>query len=433
MTYNAIEVRNLGKSYNIGSLQKNLSPRERIVNMMTLPVRRAKSVFQNQVPEFADEKFWALKDISFDIAQGEVVGVIGRNGAGKSTLLKILTGITKPTEGSARIRGKVGSLLEVGTGFHPELTGRENVYLNGSILGMRRQEIDKRFDEIVEFAEIGKFIDTPIKRYSSGMNVRLAFSVAAHLEPEVLLIDEVLAVGDIAFQKKSLGKIEDVTQSGRTVLFVSHSMASIQDLCPRTIVLQNGQILVDGPTRDVIPQYLESMSASVDTTLQDMPRERNHWGQRVRVIDVNLLDNNSQPTTVLPMSNRLKATVNIHFLDYVKDAEVILGIDTNLGTVVTTTTSNESSVQISGQAGEIVQLELTLNEITLNHGRYFLRVGIRKGNEPLDLIRNARAFEIVEYREENAETIDTSLWGVVKSHPTWRVIKHENTQLEYVD
>lgn len=433
MTYNAIEVRNLGKSYNIGAIQKNLSPRERIIDMVTSPFRRAKSVFQNQVPEFADEEFWALKDVSFDIAQGEVVGVIGRNGAGKSTLLKILTGITKPTDGSARIRGKVGSLLEVGTGFHPELTGRENVYLNGSILGMRRQDIDKRFDEIVEFAEIGKFIDTPIKRYSSGMNVRLAFSVAAHLEPEVLLIDEVLAVGDIAFQKKSLGKIEDVTQSGRTVLFVSHSMSSVQDLCPRTIVLQNGQILVDGPTRDVIPQYLESMSGSPDVLLRDMPREKSSYGERVRIIDVNLLDEEHHPTTVVPMSNQLTVQLKLQFLENVDDVELVLGIDTNLGTSVTTTTSNENGILVNGLAGEMIDIVVTMDDIILNHGKYYFRVGIRRGKQPLDHLPNVRVFEVAEYRDEEIQSADTSLWGIVRSHTNWQVVNRQRTQPEYAD
>jgi lipopolysaccharide transport system ATP-binding protein len=201
---------------------------------------------------------WALNNVSFEVTQGEIVGIIGRNGAGKSTLLKILSRITYPTSGRAEIRGRISSLLEVGTGFHPELTGRENVYLNGTILGMRKYEIDRKFDEIVEFSGIEKFIDTPVKRYSSGMRVRLAFSVAAHLEPEILLIDEVLAVGDARFQKKCLDKMDDVGQQGRTVLFVSHNMPAVTRLCPRTILLDNGRLMADGPTHRVVSAYLDS-------------------------------------------------------------------------------------------------------------------------------------------------------------------------------
>jgi ABC-type polysaccharide/polyol phosphate transport system ATPase subunit len=201
---------------------------------------------------------WALKDVSLDVAPGEVLGIIGRNGAGKSTLLKILSCITEPTEGRVELQGRIGSLLEVGTGFHPELTGRENIYLNGAILGMRRQEIERKYDEIVAFAEIEKFLETPVKRFSSGMYVRLAFAVAAHLEPEILLVDEVLAVGDAAFQKKCLGKMDDVARGGRTILFVSHNMNAIQRLCPRVVWLHQGHVEADGRASDTIARYLSS-------------------------------------------------------------------------------------------------------------------------------------------------------------------------------
>ena len=203
------------------------------------------------------QRFWALQDVSFDVKQGEIVGIIGRNGAGKSTLLKILSEITTPTKGSVKLKGRVGSLLEVGTGFHPELTGRENIFLNGAILGMTKAEIRKKFDEIVDFAEIEEFIDTPVKRYSSGMHVRLAFAVAAHLEPEILLVDEVLAVGDSTFQRKCLGKMQDVVKHGRTVMFVSHSMSAIKQLCPICLCFEEGRILKTGETEDVITTYLQ--------------------------------------------------------------------------------------------------------------------------------------------------------------------------------
>ncbi|MFM6781386.1 MAG: ABC transporter ATP-binding protein, partial [Dolichospermum sp.] len=209
---------------------------------------------KNENPEF--EEFWALKDVSFEIKQGDRVGIIGRNGAGKSTLLKILSRITEPTKGSIKIKGRVASLLEVGTGFHPELTGRENIFLNGAILGMGKEEIKRKFDEIVAFAEVEKFLDTPVKRYSSGMYVRLAFAVAAHLEPEILIVDEVLAVGDAAFQKKCLGKMEDVGKEGRTVIFVSHQMATVTTLCQRAIWLINGKVHQEGNADWITSKYL---------------------------------------------------------------------------------------------------------------------------------------------------------------------------------
>src|ERR1035441_10317383 len=233
----AISVENLSKSYRIAHQANGARYKTLREDLMQMP-KRILSRFQRfSSPLSSSETFWALKDVSFDVKQGEVVGIIGRNGAGKSTLLKILSRITEPTSGQAKIYGRVGSLLEVGTGFHPELTGRENIFLNGAILGMSRAEIRARFDEIVAFADIERFLDTPVKRYSSGMYVRLAFAVAAHLNPEILLVDEVLAVGDAEFQKKCLGKMSEVARAGRTVLFVSHNMVAVEALCPRSLLL----------------------------------------------------------------------------------------------------------------------------------------------------------------------------------------------------
>jgi lipopolysaccharide transport system ATP-binding protein len=247
MTDLAIRVSNLSKLYRIGENDTHRTLRDALANSVKRPVRAARSWLKRENrSQTAENTIWALKDVSFDVKRGEAVGIIGRNGAGKSTLLKILSRITEPTEGRVEGYGRVGSLLEVGTGFHPELTGRENIYLNGAILGMTRSEINRKFDEIVAFSEVEKFLDTPVKRYSSGMYVRLAFAVAAHLEPEILFVDEVLAVGDAAFQKKCLGKMGDVTQQGRTVLFVSHNMAAVQSLCSRAIVLNNGVIVASG-------------------------------------------------------------------------------------------------------------------------------------------------------------------------------------------
>ena len=255
----AIRVEGLGKQYRIGKRQKYMMLRDTLTDAVTAPMRRLRRTLSgadNGREETPSDLIWALKDVSFEVPRGAVVGVIGRNGAGKSTLLKILSRITEPTEGYAEVRGRVGSLLEVGTGFHPELTGRENIYLNGAILGMKKAEIGRKFDEIVAFAEVEKFIDTPVKHFSSGMYVRLAFAVAAHLEPEILIVDEVLAVGDHRFQEKCLNRMGEVGRQGRTIMFVSHSMPSIQRLCERVIVLENGLVRMDGATHVAVAEYL---------------------------------------------------------------------------------------------------------------------------------------------------------------------------------
>ncbi len=260
MSLPIVEVDSIGKRYRIGAnKEKYLSLRDEIVKWLSPRKRAARS------------DFWALNDISFSVQPGEVVGIIGRNGAGKSTLLKILSKITPPTTGRIVRRGRVASLLEVGTGFHPELTGRENIYLNGAILGMSRKEIASKFDEIVEFSEVERFLETPVKRYSSGMYVRLAFAVAAHLEPEVLVVDEVLAVGDVAFQKKCLGKMNSVAKSGRTVLFVSHNMPAVRNLCGRAILLDSGRIVKDGDTDGVIDHYLD-LGSQQSVSVVDLPQ-----------------------------------------------------------------------------------------------------------------------------------------------------------------
>jgi lipopolysaccharide transport system ATP-binding protein len=255
-----IRVENLSKLYKIGAVN------ERHDTLRDQIAEGFKALFQlnGHSPSAKDRQdtFWALKKVSFEVKKGDIVGIIGRNGAGKSTLLKILSRITKPTEGQAEIYGRVGSLLEVGTGFHPELTGRENIYLNGAILGMKKVEIERKFDEIVAFSEIEKFIDTPVKRYSSGMYVRLAFAVAAHLEPEILIVDEVLAVGDINFQNKCLGKMDEVSHDGRTILFVSHNVPAVLRLCRETILLNSGQLVLRAPTSETIERYLNSETAS---------------------------------------------------------------------------------------------------------------------------------------------------------------------------
>jgi lipopolysaccharide transport system ATP-binding protein len=261
MTEAAIRIEKLSKLYRLGALRERHD---------TLRDALA-STFRRSNVSRSDKTIWALKDVSFDVKRGEAVGIIGRNGAGKTTLLKLLSRITEPTEGRAVVTGRVGSLLEVGTGFHPELTGRENIYLNGAILGMRRAEIERKFDEIIAFAEIERFLDTPVKRYSSGMYVRLAFAVAAHLEPEILLVDEVLAVGDAAFQKKCLGKMDDVSKEGRTVLFVSHNLIALRSLCPRAVWLDHGQVRNEGASAAVVADYLKLQATRVQNQIWEDP------------------------------------------------------------------------------------------------------------------------------------------------------------------
>lgn len=299
----AIQVENVSKRFRIGlpGSPAYQTLRETVMDGLTWPWRWLRKRLQTTVIGSArPEDLWAVKNVSFSVPVGEVLGLIGRNGAGKSTLLKILSRITKPTQGRVALRGRVGSLLEVGTGFHPELTGRENIYLNGAILGMHRTEVTRKFDEIVAFAEIEQFLDTPVKRYSSGMYTRLAFAVAAHLEPEVLVVDEVLAVGDATFQKKCLGKMREVSQQGRTVLFVSHNMAAVKSLCNRAILIERGQVLHDGDTDQVVNQYLTVGAEMAQSGIipADAPRLR-HFPNEATIRSVRLTDKDGNSTSQL--------------------------------------------------------------------------------------------------------------------------------------
>ena len=272
----AIESSRLGKRYRIGVRERYGSLRESLTRLLAAP-------FRSGAAHRADEHLWALRDITFEVPRGQAVGLIGRNGAGKSTLLKVLSRITDPTEGEVRLRGRVGALLEVGTGFHPELSGRDNIYLNGALLGMTRREIKSRFDEIVAFSEVERFLDTPVKHYSSGMYMRLAFAVAAHVEPEILLVDEVLAVGDAAFQRKCLGKMGEVARGGRTIVFVSHNLGAIRGLCDRAIWIEHGQVQHQGPTQDTVNRYLASVQEGF--AFGEGRKEDKLWIERVLLRD----------------------------------------------------------------------------------------------------------------------------------------------------
>ena len=311
----AVRVEGLSKEYRLGGPRERYSTlRDRLNKLASAPFRalRGRRERSEQNPPF-----WALKEVSFDVRPGEVVGIIGRNGAGKSTLLKILSRITEPTEGEVDISGRVGSLLEVGTGFHPELTGRENVYLNGAILGMRRAEIARRFDEIVAFAEVEKFIDTPVKHYSSGMYMRLAFAVAAHLEPEILVVDEVLAVGDAAFQKKCLGKMGEVAERGRTVLFVSHNMQAVQRLCPSVVLLDRGRIAAQGPSYQVIRTYIGRGLLTCGERVWDCDDQANQNNNSVSLVRARVLNETEEKAPILSIHRPFK--LEIEYDNYLTD------------------------------------------------------------------------------------------------------------------
>jgi lipopolysaccharide transport system ATP-binding protein len=315
----AIHVEDLRKAYRLGTCEDAPDTLvQAAIATLTAPIRNLRHLRRLNTYDTDRESkdiLWALSGVSFDVRRGEFVGIIGRNGAGKSTLLKILSRITEPTEGRVTIRGRVSSLLEVGTGFHPELSGRENIYMNGTILGMRNKEIRAKFQEIVEFSGVERFLDTPVKRYSSGMKVRLAFSVAAHLEPEVLIIDEVLAVGDAEFQKKCMGKMQDVAGHGRTVLFVSHNMGAIQALCQRAICLQSGQVVDDGSPPSVISRYLRGMMEVVDGFSPDNP-ERRHSGP-LTISSARILDHDGHPSTTMTAGRPMSIEV-----DYLRSSPV---------------------------------------------------------------------------------------------------------------
>lgn len=341
-----------------------------------------------------NQEFWALKDVCFDVQPGEVVGIIGHNGAGKSTLLKLLTRITEPTSGEALINGRVGSLLEVGTGFHPELTGRENIYMNGTILGMKKPEIQRKFDEIVSFSELNRFIDTPVKRYSSGMYVRLAFAVAAHLEPEIMLVDEVLAVGDAAFQKRCLGKMKDVANCGRTVLFVSHSMAAIESLCQRVILLDSGLLIRQGMSEDVIGAYLQqracSLKGEVDLSLS---RDRTGHGN-VRIVQMRLT--NMQGLALNQLKTGMDCVIEL-IVENAKTAKesvvVTFRVHDHLMRDLFQCRSDVVSEPFECLPGRTV-LKCAIPRLPLQPGLYSVSMGLLVNREVSDKLDNAVQFNV---------------------------------------
>jgi len=395
MSQIAIEVVGLGKKFQIGSLQKSYYRlTDQMADTVTAPFRRARKLLRGEATGAAelDETIWALKDVSFQIKSGEVVGIIGRNGAGKSTLLKILSGITDPTEGYADIYGRVGSLLEVGTGFHPELTGRENIYLNGAILGMKKAEIEGKLDEIVAFAEIDKFLDTPVKHYSSGMYVRLAFSVAAHLEPEILLVDEVLAVGDLAFQRKCLGKMDDVAQEGRTVLFVSHNMGLLQILCERGILLKQGAVFTDGTITEAVDAYLQTLEQAKS---QDLSKRTDRKGQgQVRLVNTAVTNSSDGSSSILKTGHPARFVFCVNAS--VPGMACNFFIHDTIGQPITSFYSKVRGPGDSFDPKNGLKFVCELDELLLLPGRYRIDVAIVGDNKLQDFIEAAAVFEVAD-------------------------------------
>jgi lipopolysaccharide transport system ATP-binding protein len=384
----SISVDNLSKSYIVGhnsrraeydaTLRDVLARYMRDLTRGTRDLLRGNPILQGDELE----EFWALRDISFEVSEGEVLGIIGRNGAGKSTLLKLLSRITDPTRGRIELRGRVASLLEVGTGFHPDLSGRENIYLNGAIFGMNRSEIRRKFDEIVSFADVERFLDTPVKRYSSGMYMRLAFSVAAHLEPEILIIDEVLAVGDAAFQKKCLGKMHDVASNfGRTVLFVSHSMHAVSELCSRVILLEGGTVRMDGTPREVMSAYLASEKAESDIVL-DKHLHQGHQ-QFVKLMRLRLRDGEGRPTTTFVMNEAFVAQIDLTCHRRMNNAEIGLKISSHFGTAIHYLTSTWEGLSVDLEPGNYT-FEVRIPHVWLLPGVYLIGLWVLRDADPAD-------------------------------------------------
>ena len=415
MSENAIVVENLSKRYLIGhrlssggkykytALRDVIGRETRNFARKALDVVRGRQVVQGD----EIEEFWALRDVNFEVKQGEVLGIIGRNGAGKSTLLKILSRITEPTEGRISLRGRVASLLEVGTGFHPELTGRENIFLNGAILGMTQREIRKKFDEIVAFAEVEKFLDTPVKHYSSGMYVRLAFAVAAHLEPEILIVDEVLAVGDTEFQKKCIGKMNEVSKNqGRTVLFVSHSMDAILKLCTQGILFESGSVRTIGDIKAVVSKYLSSQLPS--SRVVDLScKARNHqFAERVRLAKVSPSD--AGDAWLFPFGQVLSIDLSIEAKPAVTLVEVIVGLYSSRGFEVATWSSAAGDAELPVRPGTNT-FRIRFQQLRLLPGRYFFAFSLHSNRGYEDTISEAVPFEIMQTAEIDPVKMDGSV------------------------
>jgi lipopolysaccharide transport system ATP-binding protein len=411
MSQAALRTDGLGKRYRTGVSQPRYG---RLTESIS---DAARAVVRRSARDRVARTFvWALRDVSLEVDQGEVVVVIGRNGAGKTTLLKVLAGITEPTEGRAGINGRVGSLLEVGTGFHPELTGRENILLNGAILGMRRREIQRKFDDIVEFAETGAFLDTPVKRYSSGMYVRLAFAVAAHLEPEILIVDEVLAVGDAAFQQKCLGKMDEAARQGLTILFVSHNMALVSTLCPRACWLDGGQIVADGPRAEVVERYLRSVSSYEERPLDDRPDRMGDGSARFTSISVVSADHDR----AIDSTSRLQFTISYRASQELRHPRFLVSINDYRGVGIFLLDS-----QAVGSLPDVLPAEGTLTCVTdpinLTAGRCYVNLALDRRGSMADYVPHALSFDVAAADPYGGGRVPGRDWTICLLDHRWTI------------
>ncbi|MBU1727398.1 MAG: ABC transporter ATP-binding protein [Candidatus Omnitrophica bacterium] len=415
MNKTAIEIKNLSKRYRLGERLPYKTLRDALGNFMSSAIKSNKK---------AEEFIWALDDISLTVDKAEAVGVIGRNGAGKTTLLKILSRITRPTKGLARVSGRVRSLLEIGTGFHSELTGRENIFLNGALLGMRKSEIESKFKEIVSFSEIEKFLDTPVKHYSSGMYMRLAFAVAAHLEPEILLVDEVLAVGDASFQKKCLGKMDDVTRGGRTVLFVSHNMAAINRLCRKVIWLDEGKVKMFGPTQEVVSSYL-AFGEEFEGQRRWVDEPSSPGNDNIRLRSVRLLDVNQQPVSSVDAANPFFVEIEYKILNPVSGVQVGFWLISAQGIVVFVSGDKEDVewADKTRQPG-IYKSACKIPGLLLNSGMYSLTIASDVfNNEAIFVKEGALSFQVEQTRLPAHSS--TRPAGIICPFLEWHITKTE--------
>ena len=419
----AIRAEGLGKMYRIGGpKQKYKTIRETIVDMAKMPLQRARSVMRGEAAGGGHESFWALNDVSFEVKQGEVIGIIGHNGAGKSTLLKILSRITDPSAGYVDIYGRVGSLLEVGTGFHPELTGRENIYLNGAILGMTREEIDRKFDEIVYFAGVEKFIDTPVKHYSSGMGLRLGFAVAAYLEPEILVVDEVLAVGDDEFQRKCLGKMDEVAKEGRTVLLVSHNMSAILNLCEKALWLDRGMVKEYSQTLPIVQAYLDKGSLQEEVDLRTHPgrqQGKQPLFRKARLINSNqaVFESNA------PFGFEAEFEVTPQLLPRLNPG---FRITDGLGYSIFSSNLKQTNVLPINTEGNYT-FRVCIESLPLSPGKYAITLYLGEGSIDLDVIQGALHFDVIwNYK---LGIMPKPSWGALYIPISWFINKDDGNQI----
>ncbi len=428
----AIKVENISKRYRIGRKEKvHDSFGGALFDFIKSPLENYKKY--RSFYEFGDidlnssdsginsnDIVWAVREVSFEVGKGEVIGLIGGNGAGKSTLLKILARITDPTSGQAEIRGKVSSLLEVGTGFHQELTGRENVYLNGTILGMKKREVESNFDEIVDFSGIEKFIDTPVKRYSSGMKVRLAFAVAAFMEPEILLVDEVLAVGDAKFQAKCIGKMSEVSRQGRTIIFVSHNMAAIENLCDRVILLESGKVKLDTDSQSAISQYIQGLAHT--SNADDLANIVRVSGYLPIIQRVEFINKQGQPVSTVQSGGALKVLIHYNHSEILKDPYFGLNFETLLGIKVI-------QVQTRLQKGHLPDLapsgiiECNIPRLPLLPGTYFVSVGCGSQAKQLDFVERGCQLQVMEFDVFGTGRLPRPKTALIFVDAEWEVIK----------